>query len=295
MSYDPHSDFVAPARAHPQFWRLVMGLLTVTVVFVAVVAGQAGLLRLATGAGDAPAWLQKAQTGEGPMGTLLLLATFLGMMLGAFVAARLWHRRGIATLFGPGSRAHFLRAGLIAVVILVLSIFVFMLQQDTQPGLALPVWAAYLPFALIAVLIQTGAEEVLFRGYLQQQLAARFRSPLIWMVLPSLSFGLLHFDLNADPATAGLVFLATFLFGLCAADLTARTGSIGAAWGFHFANNLFAILVIAPPDSLSGLALFQTTFTLSDGPAVRPMILQDIAFTLAIWVAIRTQSGRSPA
>ncbi len=29
-------------------------------------------------------------------------------------------------------------------------------------------------------------EELVFRGYLQSQLAARFRSPLVWIVLPSL-------------------------------------------------------------------------------------------------------------
>jgi DNA-directed RNA polymerase subunit RPC12/RpoP len=42
----------------------------------------------------------------------------------------------------------------------------------------------------VGVLIQTGAEEVLFRGYLQQQLAARFASPIAWMVLPSAIFAL---------------------------------------------------------------------------------------------------------
>jgi hypothetical protein len=55
-------------------------------------------------------------------------------------------------------------------------------------------WASFLPLALVGVLVQTGAEEVLFRGYLQQQLAARFASPLAWMVLPSVIFALLHYQ-----------------------------------------------------------------------------------------------------
>ncbi len=66
-----------------------------------------------------------------------------------------------------------------------------------------------------ACLIQTGAEELVFRGYLQQQLAARFASPLIWMVLPALIFGAVHYD----PATAGP---NVWLDGGCRRDLWPR-------------------------------------------------------------------------
>ena len=80
---------------------------------------------------------------------------------------------------------------------------------------------------------------------------------------------------------------ATFIFGLCAADLTARTGSIAAAWGFHFANNRVALLAISLPGSISGLALYLTPFRAEDTEVVMPMILLDIPVTILIWAVLR--------
>ena len=49
-----------------------------------------------------------------------------------------------------------------------------------------------LPLGIAGLFCQVFAEEVAFRGYLQTQLAARFTSPVIWMSLPALGFGLLQ-------------------------------------------------------------------------------------------------------
>jgi hypothetical protein len=115
---------------------------------------------------------------------------------------------------------------------------------------------SFLPLALVGVLIQTGAEEVLFRGYMQQQLAARFSSPLMWMILPSAIFAALHYQPEIMGDNTWLMMAAVFVFAVLAADLTAVTGNIGAAWGMHFVNNALAILVVATDGPLSGLALF---------------------------------------
>ena len=45
--------------------------------------------------------------------------------------------------------------------------------------------------------------------------------------------------------------------GIACADLTARTGNLGAAMGLHIANNAFALLIVAVEGwPASGLALF---------------------------------------
>ena len=59
-------------------------------------------------------------------------------------------------------------------------------------------WLSFLPLAMAGILLQTGAEELLFRGYLQQQFAARFKSAGPWLILPSVLFGLAHYDPSAD-------------------------------------------------------------------------------------------------
>jgi hypothetical protein len=93
------------------------------------------------------------------------------------------------------------------------------------PNTELSLWMSFLPLALVGVLIQTGAEEVLFRGYLQQQLAARFSSPILWMVLPSAIFAALHYQPEVMGDNTWLMMGAVFVFALLAADLTAVTGN----------------------------------------------------------------------
>ena len=95
--------------------------------------------------------------------------------------------------------------------------------------------------------------------------------------------------LCANAGTAGpnisLVILATTLFGLVAADITARTGSIGAAWGLHFANNTFAILILAVQGTIPGLALFHTPYA-SDDPILTRLMVADIAALLIVWYVL---------
>ena len=74
-------------------------------------------------------------------------------------------------------------------------------------------WLAFLPLALLGVLVQTGAEELVFRGYVQSHLAARFGAPLVYMTVPSLLFGLAHY--NPGELGANLWIVET---GLAAGD-----------------------------------------------------------------------------
>ena len=83
-----------------------------------------------------------------------------------------------------------------------------------------------------------------------------------------------------------LMMGAVFVFALLAADLTAVTGNIGAAWAMHFVNNTLAILVMAPAGPLSGLALYLAPISpASEG--IRPLLLLDIATMIALWAVIR--------
>ena len=104
--------------------------------------------------------------------------------------------------------------------------------------------------------MQSAAEELAFRGFLMQSLAARFRSPVVWWLLPALLFGALHWNPAELGANAGLGVLASTVVGLALADVTARTGNLSAAIGLHFANNVMAMLVVALPSPVSGLALY---------------------------------------
>ncbi|MEM8843324.1 MAG: CPBP family intramembrane glutamic endopeptidase, partial [Pseudomonadota bacterium] len=97
-----------------------------------------------------------------------------------------------------------------------------------------------------AVCIQSCGEELLFRGYLQQQLAARYRNPWIWLILPSVLFGLLHMGEGLQ----GLAYaFVTALIGIVAGVMVWRTGSLAAAMGLHLGNN-FVVFVLLGPETL---------------------------------------------
>ncbi|QBY02094.1 CPBP family intramembrane metalloprotease [Rhodophyticola sp. CCM32] len=288
MQYPEMDGFVAPARAFPQLWRLLVGLVVAAAVYIIWFLLVLATLALTSGLDGAQAWLVRMGQATSPTGALLVLATFPGMALGPIVAAWFLHHRPFGSLLGPYSKLlrQFLIAAMIAIVVFGLSTLI-PTDIEIEANLMPTLWLSFLPLALVGVLIQTGAEEVLFRGYLQQQLAARFTSPLIWMLLPSALFAIAHFDPVTLGDNAWLVVAATGLFGLFAADLTARTGSIGAAWGFHFANNLFAMLLVALDGPLSGLALYTTTIGPEAAEILRPLILRDMGLTAITWLMIR--------
>jgi len=148
-------------------------------------------------------------------------------------------------------------------------------------------WVLLLPLALAGVLIQVSAEEIVFRGYLQQQLAARFASPLIWMGLPSALFALGHHQPDVAGDNAWMITIWAGVFGVLMADLTARSGSLGPAIAVHFVNNVSAIVIVSLPEDLSGLSLFTTPFGMDDTEALRAWLPVDFAMMVVMWLAAR--------
>ena len=293
MQYTSHESYIAPARARPQLWRLVAGFILAAGIGFLWVIALFGTVFLVAGMDGGPAWLDRMTRADTPTSTLLVIATLWGLAFGAMAVTPLLHKRSAWTLFGPWRRMrrHFLLATLACGGVLALSAII-PFGYTPVPNLDLGLWLNFLPLSLVIILGQSGAEELFFRGYLQQQLAARFASPLAWMVLPSALFAMAHYDPAGSPTASWLVVAATGLFGLCAADLTARTGSIGAAWGFHFANNVVAILILSLDGTLSGLSLYVTPFGPEAADTLGPLLLRDMATTLVIWGAIRLAIAR---
>ncbi len=277
--------YVAPARLRPQLWRLGLGLGLVLGTYILWMGLMVAIIALMRGADAVEQALGAIGVGDSPGSLVLLLLTFVGMALGAFAATRWLHHRPIASLFGP--RAVVLRdfaIGLGIFMALALpGIIWFFATLDLTRGVAWSVWLTFLPLALLGLLIQTGAEELVFRGYMQQQLAARFASRWMWMVLPSVLFGLVHYAPAEMGNSAWPIVFVTGFFGLIMADLTARSGSIGMAWGLHFANNALAILLFTTGEALDGLALYRLPFSASDTEAILPMLGVDVIGMIIMW------------
>ena len=299
----PFARFVAPAQARAHLWRIPLALAVVAACHGLMLAALTGTLRLLHGP-EGAATLARIARGDSPGAVVVLLASFAGLFLGIALAVRLVHGRGFGTLIGRGAVAlrHFvLGLGLFG-ALYALGLPLFRLATLVVPGLeALEVWPGIPPLlwlawlipALLVLAIQTGTEELIFRGYLQQQLAARFASPVIWALLPSAAFGLLHYDPAMAGANVWLIVGVTGLFGLIAADLTARSGTLGLAWGLHFANNFVALALIAPLGNLGGLALFRVPFGMDDTGPMRLALAADVVILVGAWVLARIWLARS--
>lgn len=279
------------ASRRPAPWRLALGFVTALAVFMLWTSALIGMRAIMLGSSyvDAAADFFSLGAGTEVQAVLYLLAV-AGLGLGGVVAAALWHGRSPRSLIGPGSRTlrHMVAAGTAAFGFLaLLALLTLPLSDPIIPNRPLGPWLLWLPLGLAALILQTGGEELFFRGYLQSQLAARFRNPLLPVLLPSVLFGLAHYVPGFPPIAALTYVLIATMFGVLAADLTSRTGSLGAAWGFHLANNALSILVVAPGGSVTGLALWRTGTDFGPESLSSPLATVEILVLLATWFLIR--------
>ena len=280
---EPFETFVAPARQRPAIWRLVLGVL----IWFAFAAGFAVLLVAVMTFLD-PGMIQREGVFNGttPIGVISFLGVFIGAFFAVWLVARVLHKRGWRSLLGQGPilRNFLIGAG----VFLGLQAFNFLVWHqfyDSQPNVPLDVFLSWLPALVVVLIFQTGAEELLCRSYMMQQLAARFRSPVVWMVIPQAFFALLHFN----PATYGpltwLILALIFVLAMMWADLVRVTGNIGASWGWHFANNLIVFGIFGSPGDVDGLALRLTPYSVVDTPVVAYVAF--VATLTVTWLILR--------
>lgn len=279
--------FIAPARERPQLWRLILAL----VLIAAAAFGSGAALALgglALGMGERA--LRQFLMLNTPTGAYVTLGAFIFWWGGLWLAARLIHRRPFATLYGPARRIDWRRyafgAGLAIGASLAFTLATALIFEapSVVPRPAW-VWALTALAALPVLFIQTGAEELLFRAYLPQQLAARFRSAWIWAVGPSLLFGLLHWNPLAYGGVAPWVLLVTALTGFGLMLVTVRTGELSLAMGLHFGLNAQALLFVSNGRFGTGLAYARWP---ADETALSALVLVDLvwiggAFFIAAW------------
>ena len=291
MTYRRHQMMTAPAKPSAELWRLFLGLVLCVVIWFGLARGTIAALGSLM-QGDAYLTLMEGvQTGTTP-GSLLLMLVLTGALgVGVMVVAETLHGRPGLGLLGPWRlfRGDFLRvaAAMVALNMAVLALPPWDLMSETRPGLPVNTWMLYLPTTIVVLLIQTGAEEVFFRGYFQSQLAARLRHPVIWLGAPSLVFGAAHYVPAIYGENALMVAAWSVLFGIAAGDLTARAGNLGPAVALHFVNNFMAIAVISMGGEMSGLALRQMPFGPEDTAAVATLLPLDLAMIGVSWLAAR--------
>ena len=271
-------------------WRLLVGCVLVAVIFIALSTLYGWLCNRFL---PASAW---GPDGDGitaattPVGALVNLFIFALLIISLALVLPLLHRRSLPGIIGPGASAWAQARRTMAFIFGVYVAVSLLPMPDAfamVPNLHTGTWLMFLPLTVLGLIIQVSAEEILFRGYLQSQLAARFAHPAVWMILPSVLFGLLHYQPGVMGDAAWLIVIWAIFFGLAAADLTARSGTLGPAIALHLINNLSAIALIAPQGNFDGLALFTYPFGPGDTALLMQWLPVDLLVLLCSWLAAR--------
>jgi membrane protease YdiL (CAAX protease family) len=213
---------------------------------------------------DLPEWLNSGSEvflpgkpgsfiGLGLFGTTLFIAS---AAVFRFVHNRRWsewqpYRRG--SRLSDFGKAVLALGGILALVTGV--DYLLRPERFTARTLADGHWRWFV-LGLFVLLLQTFGEEALFKGYLLRVWGAAF--PYRWPLALGLTvvFTSLH-TVNSDFAADRLSAVAEFMTsGLVSFALYFRTRSLAAPTGVHFANNVFALLVVnREPGGMSQAAL----------------------------------------
>lgn len=264
----PFQRWVDAARARAELWRTLAGLaivvaaLMVVANLVAIIAVTSGIIR----AGDLQAILDAAPRPLTHLDAVLIfsvgLATFGGLWVGVWAALKLLHKRSLASLIGFDGRfngGQWMTGGALAAGYLAIGVVLSLATGGGPQRSSLPIdsWLASLAPLAVLILVQSAGEELLFRGYLVQQLAARVNTPLVWGLVPALAFGMAHIaNGRGDPQFTAYYVFAALMLGLVMTAMVWRTGGLSAAIGFHLVNNLGAMLVVSVGGGDPPLSLF---------------------------------------
>ena len=153
-----------------------------------------------------------------------------------------------------------LGAGIAIVTMVVLNLVGYLLDPGAYrfAGFDPGSWIPMLLIAAVAFFVQVSTEEMVYRGYLAQFVAAFTRSPLLILGIPALIFALPHFGNIAG--TSGLLgVLPYILMGLMFGLLAWRSGSLWMSAGVHLGNNWFITMFVGnAAETIPKVSLFTT-------------------------------------
>jgi membrane protease YdiL (CAAX protease family) len=291
----PFQRWVDAARPLTKLWRTALGAVIVVGIWLAwtlavgLVAVRGGLTSrdaMASVMGQSDVSLPYLDV---VIATGVLFATFWGLWFGVWTATRLLSKRSFMSVISHDRRVRlgqFVVGMALAVGYLAAGMVLSSFSGSTPQRSNLPIetWLLSVAPLVILIFLQSAGEELFFRGYLTQQLAARVRHPLVWGLLPSLGFGFAHASNGGgDMAFGAYYIVAATMLGLVMTVTVWRTGGLSAAIGFHFVNNIGALLVVSVAGSSPPVSLFLISLPDALGSAPTDLLMLGLllAFVLS--------------
>ena len=176
--------------------------------------------------------------------------------IGFYAGIKFLHKKTLTSVLTGFQKFRFNRFWFAFAVWGVLVSAAVAVKYFSSPGnmvfdLQVPGFLFSLLLMVIFMPIQTGIEEVIFRGYLIQGLGQIFKSGIIPLAITSLLFGLAHMSNPEVQAYGWPIMLSYFVFfALFMGALTLLDEGLELAFGIHFANNIVSSVLVNSQDSV---------------------------------------------
>ncbi|NCV45283.1 MAG: CPBP family intramembrane metalloprotease [Actinobacteria bacterium] len=219
-----------------------------------------------------------------------VLISFLPLLAATLLAYRIFLKKNIKSLFTNKEKYSYKRTWIgfasLALISIAFGAIDLILNWDSYTFSFKA--SAFLPYLLIALTLlpmQTTAEELFFRGWIQRWLDNGKQKQWSISILSGAIFSLPHL---ANPEVAGnelfLPIISYGATGFMLAWVTYRDKSLELAIGAHFANNLLAALLVSSQDSALPSVSLLTVTEVVWGPAA---LVSVIMVPIFIWLTGR--------
>ncbi len=186
----------------------------------------------------------------------LELGMFVFALLGFYIGIRYLHQKTFLSVLTGFDRFRYGRFGFAFLIwgslITAVTLYSYF-SGDSGLTLNFNLEGFLISVTILAALmpLQTGFEELLFRGYFIQGLSQIFRNGIIPLFITSLLFGLAHMG-NPEVHKYGWPIMLSYycVFALFMGALTLLDEGLELAFGIHFANNFVSALLVTSPNSV---------------------------------------------
>ena len=193
--------------------------------------------------------------------SLATFAIFLGLL---FILVRFLHQRSVTSLITSRKKTDWKRVffsfGLwFFISTSMLGLEYFFAPENYQWNFDLYPFIGLVIISLIFMPLQTSFEELLFRGYLMQEIGILVKNKWFPLFFTSILFGLMH-SFNPEVEKLGPTVMVFYIgTGVLLAIITLMDEGTELALGFHAANNITAAIFIT-----TNWTVFQTEALLLD-------------------------------
>jgi membrane protease YdiL (CAAX protease family) len=197
---------------------------------------------------------------------LLELMMFVVAFLGFYAGIRLIHRKTLTSVLTGYAKFRYRRfwfAFLVWGTLIVVGVLCDYILNPEEYILHfnLPGFLVSVIIMVILMPVQTGLEEVLFRGYFVQGLSQIFKNGVVPLLLTSLLFAFAHMT-NPEVQQFGWEIMITYYacVALFMGGITLLDEGLELAFGIHFANNMISSMLVSAPHSvIKTYSVFEVT------------------------------------